>query len=1821
MKKRFIFSILTLVFCLFVGTATAQQNYATKDTVVRFTNPTNTAQTWSTHPAGAYQITKVEAWGAGGGGAGINSTRGAKGGGGGAYSARTTTTIIGTNTSVTYTVGKGGSGGTSSSSRKGGDGGNSSASWGSGTGYSVVAAGGTGGSTSTSTNSSYAAKGGQANNGTGTVKTNGGNGGIEKNSGSGSSRTYYSGGGGGAAGPDADGGSASNETKGAGKTGVPNNSGDGAAGISNLSSNGAAGTPYGGGGSGACRRSSSGSYNGGNGANGAVHITYQIRILTVTFDLNGGGTVSPTSKEVRYNTNYGTLPTPTRPGYLFLGWFTHATGGTQVTATTKCTQNENHNIYAHWCYAGEITTSMRELSSVCGKDTVKSLADPTGASYFRYTWYYTYNGGQSRTINSDVKEYRVGSSILTQAGTYVFKRSVAFRNSQSGDWSDTVMSKGSYTIVYKVETNAITAKDTTARALNNGFSIQGSAITGATYRWKKDGEVLGGATGQNLTVGFTSLICPNKQSQYQREVMAAPCGWQSSDNVYKISIALDTIESKTVSYTHNHPEITIHGENVPHSEYSWNCQNIPVPDAISQALTIPASSLCPDSTYEFTRNVESSMQCQYDGGSSRSAGKYTVSISTDAGSIVGGDSTVAHNYGTITIEGTAIDNVDYKWFCNNMEIPDAESKDYSIPASLCPDSTYVFTRKVKASAHDNAKWKVSANTYTLRVQLDPGSIDAKEDTTITTKVSLTINGENMGENVTYEWLQNGESTSVATQNYELNAANMCPGSYTYTRKVISSSCNEKYKISDNAYKVTVTFPTGAIDSSAIDICGINIPEDKSIVSIEPAVAQNFVYIWMYSKNGAAFVKSEYSSEGLSKEQLAGICSDVQDDDTYIIRRYAKLTNGCEMDSVASKGSVKVYFMDMENDTLAAPDTNVTYKYGENFIYRKDLTVPALMHKGVKRTDWIDTVLSPAAKIYPDPATMKVTVHWKIKDKCGFIHEKDQEVTCELPNCGEGHTVVDIDGNEYQTVRVGFNCWMKENLKTTRYADGSAVPNIRAYKGERDYVDSAQNAQTFGLLYTWDDAVKNTISSGSDEPIQGICPDGWYLPNAAQFEKMIPIDAKSMRTQDYWLTLDGTNTTDFSMLPGGCYNHFHNRYENLLGNAYFWTSDSYSETEARTFEADCHCYKWQEIHASKTNAFSVRCIQAEEVSPVSLSVKTDTAFVDETNATLYGTVLDMSGVSVVNVGFKYGVSDAEMNSIIVKNEAMNEPGAFTCDLSGLSVGVKYSYKAFEAHGLDTVYGDIKHFVIATMAVTTDSASSITKNSAELYGNVTSMGTYDNVNVGFKYGTSESTLTSIASDGSAMYATGRFSYTITGLTANTQYYFKAFAANGTDTVYGEVKDFKTLVMAVTTDSASSIMMRGAKLYGNVKDLAGLSSVDAGFKYGTSEDALETLVNAAAPVAATGSYNCTLNGLTANTTYYYKAFEANGTDTVYGEVKSFKTLVMAVTTDSASSIMMRGAKLYGNVKDLAKLSSVHAGFKYGTSVDALETLVNAAAPVAATGSYNCTLNGLAENTQYYFKAFVANGTDTVYGNVMSFTTMFACGTEKVVDFDNNQYNTVLLGNQCWMAENLRTKNFANGTPIEFHSYYNDYDDPGRYAPNAAYSEDVGTYGYLYNWYAVMNGAPATNAIPSGVQGVCPTGWHVPSLAEWNVMVQFVKSQTGYRCNDTENNIAKALASTSDWTNVTTGACNVGYNQGTTNNASRFNAYPAGKITRGNTSQGRIRAQVEGYNSKAYFWSTTTGDQSVPYLQNNSATLNYGNHIDYEVYSVRCVLDPVND
>ena len=76
-------------------------------------------------------------------------------------------------------------------------------------------------------------------------------------------------------------------------------------------------------------------------------VNWEYDNYTVTFDPNGG-TVSPTTKEVTYNSTYGELPTPTYEGHKFNGWYTSKTGGTKITSTTKVTITANQTLYAHW---------------------------------------------------------------------------------------------------------------------------------------------------------------------------------------------------------------------------------------------------------------------------------------------------------------------------------------------------------------------------------------------------------------------------------------------------------------------------------------------------------------------------------------------------------------------------------------------------------------------------------------------------------------------------------------------------------------------------------------------------------------------------------------------------------------------------------------------------------------------------------------------------------------------------------------------------------------------------------------------------------------------------------------------------------------------------------------------------------------------------------------------------------------------------------------------------------------------------------------------------------------------------------------------------------------------------------------------------------------------------------------------------------------------------------------------------------------------------------------------------------------------------------
>ncbi|MBN1184467.1 MAG: T9SS type A sorting domain-containing protein [Bacteroidales bacterium] len=115
----------------------------------------------------------------------------------------------------------------------------------------------------------------------------------------------------------------------------------------------------------------------------------------------------------------------------------------------------------------------------------------------------------------------------------------------------------------------------------------------------------------------------------------------------------------------------------------------------------------------------------------------------------------------------------------------------------------------------------------------------------------------------------------------------------------------------------------------------------------------------------------------------------------------------------------------------------------------------------------------------------------------------------------------------------------------------------------------------------------------------------------------------------------------------------------------------------------------------------------------------------------------------------------------------------------------------------------------------------------------------------------------------------------------------------------------------------------------------------------------------------------------------------------------------------------------------------------------------------------------------------------------------SQTVTDFDNNTYRTIALGDQIWMTENLRTTHYSDGTIINdgrSFTFYSmdvamDASDSTKYW--FCYNNDTAnaaTYGCLYNWFAAVNGNYFYINIPEKVQGVCPVGWHIPSIDEWD-------------------------------------------------------------------------------------------------------------------------------
>lgn len=153
---------------------------------------------------------------------------------------------------------------------------------------------------------------------------------------------------------------------------------------------------------------------------------------------------------------------------------------------------------------------------------------------------------------------------------------------------------------------------------------------------------------------------------------------------------------------------------------------------------------------------------------------------------------------------------------------------------------------------------------------------------------------------------------------------------------------------------------------------------------------------------------------------------------------------------------------------------------------------------------------------------------------------------------------------------------------------------------------------------------------------------------------------------------------------------------------------------------------------------------------------------------------------------------------------------------------------------------------------------------------------------------------------------------------------------------------------------------------------------------------------------------------------------------------------------------------------------------------SVVSGTATITTPGSPTSGVTGLASAGTATLRWTISNPPCTASTDDVVITTCaaFSCGSNFTDPRDSKVYPTVTVGTQCWFKKNL---------DYNQSSYGNDW----------CYNNDNGNctvYGRLYNWDAVMQGASSSNNIPSGVQGVCPSGWHIPSDAEWDIILNYL-------------------------------------------------------------------------------------------------------------------------
>lgn len=909
-------------------------------------------------------------------------------------------------------------------------------------------------------------------------------------------------------------------------------------------------------------------------------------------------------------------------------------------------------------------------------------------------------------------------------------------------------------------------------------------------------------------------------------------------------------------------------------------------------------------------------------------------------------------------------------------------------------------------------------------------------------------------------------------------------------------------------------------------------------------------------------------------------------------------------------------------------------------------------------------------------------------------------------CPSTPMVADHEGNIYNTVKIGNQCWTRENMRCvtspttgTYFVDMTDQSTYTGKMAKRyRHYDSLTVDGTLGLLYNWNammdtfhtaygeisvnDSASLAIHVNYNGYRRGICPSGWHLPKSEEWLQLLNY-IKSQ--QNFWCSNDwdriakalasttmwnsspnscavgynqtSNNASGLSLLPAGCF--MSGSFQGFYSQAHLWSGNEYSNVDLGTIalhnnspEVDLHFF------ADKRDCYSVRCIRGNDsfslITPP--TVITDSVTVTNTTITTVvggGDVINDGGKPVQKRGVCWGTLPSPTVDDLHTFDG-DGLGSFTSNLIGLHADSTYYVRAYAVNEEGIGYGnEVILTMLPTDSVPIAASCPSTPTVTDVEGNV-----YNTVQIGAQCWMRENLRTAHYSDGAALSLNGCYDHTSSTFPLEERglFYNWNVAMHGASSSNANPSGVQGVCpigwhlpsyaewdqLSDYLESQSLFVCGDQYSYAVGKSLSSTTGwvyFSALCSVGNSQSTNNATGFSAVPV---GRWNATSGEPYGNrdfaffwssTTYYNSSARIRylcsiNPDLMYNEVGKETGLSVrclrdslgggghtvflpTVTTDSVSDVTENSATCGGNVTSDGGATIIGRGVCWGTSSN---PTIAGAHTSDSTGlvTFTSSITGLNAGTTYYVRAYVTNSVGTTYGMTMAFTTApltpnnQPCSDAPLVfDFEGNSYNTIQIGNQCWMRENLRSTYYADGEPIPAGNSNTSTTNPYYY--DSGSSMPLEERGYLYNWPAVMYGDSSTEANPSGVQGICPNGWHVPSNAEWTQLVNYLGADPDYCCGSNSNFVARAMASQSGWQS-SFNYCTPGYNQ-LVNNLSGFSAVPASNH---NGTPGR----------NAVFWSSSAESATSNLvwcrtIDCNASNVWQGLHFKDVGISIRCLRD----